>query len=161
MRIIYYFQIKYQNLNPVYTQMDPISNRIMYNRIGFYFFGREFCPVFFYTVVDIRWTTRLRHYKLQRLWSHTEVENDGGGCQRSKNNNAKEEEAPSLWMGATWYSPHHDTMTWHHSLPWRDYLISLITFCVISLPWHQSNNLFIGIWFANNQDSRIRQLLII
>ena len=51
--------------------MDPISNWIIYKRIGFFFFSfseREFCPVFFYTIVGISWTTRLRHYKLQRLW---------------------------------------------------------------------------------------------
>ena len=149
--------------------MDPISNWIIYKRIGFFFFSlfeREFCPVFFYTIVGISWTTRFETLQTTKVVDHTQwwtmmvVD-----VNAQKNCKAKEEEDPSPWMWATWFSPHHDTMTWHHSLLWRDYLIRYIASSLFALShFHDinlSNNLFIGIWFANNQDSRIRQLLII
>ena len=153
------------NLNLSSYKWTPYQIRLYIKENWVFIFEREFCPVFFYTIVDISWTTRLRHYKLQRLW----ITHRGGKwwwwmSTLKKITKQKEEEDPSPWMWATWFSPHYDTMTWHHSLLWRDYLIRYIASSLFALSHFHDINLtafFIGIWFANNQDSRIRQLLII
>ena len=148
--------------------MDPISNWIIYKRIGFFFFlfGKGILSCLFLHHRRYKLDHALETLQTTKVVDHTQwwtmmvVD-----VNAQKNYKAKEEEDPSPWMWATWFSPHHDTMTWHHSLLWRDYLIRYIASSLFALShFHDinlSNNLFIGIWFANNQDSRIRQLLII
>ena len=95
--------------------MDPISNKIIYKReLGFYFWKGILSCLFLHHrryKLDHALET-LQNYK--GCGSHTEVENDGGGCQRSKKLQSKKKrkihhhECERLGFPHT-MTPWHDT----------------------------------------------------
>ena len=60
------------NLNLSSYKWTPYQIRLYIKENWVFIFEREFCPVFFYTIVDISWTTRLRHYKTTKVVDHTQ-----------------------------------------------------------------------------------------
>ena len=60
------------NLNLSSYKWTPYQIGLYIKENWVFIFEREFCPVFFYTIVDISWATRLRHYKTTKVVDHTQ-----------------------------------------------------------------------------------------